>query len=87
MMKRLVSTRMGAGVSIMVFLAGCTTFSKDGGFGTVSSTATERLGKDAVIVKTDADRDAVAKRTQELLAKPLSMDNAAQFALDLPEYL
>ena len=81
MMKRLVSTRMGAGVSIMVFLAGCTTFSKDGGFGTVSSTATERLGKDAVIVKTDADRDAVAKRTQELLAKPLSMDDAVQVAL------
>jgi hypothetical protein len=39
MMKRFVSTRMGAGVAIMVFLAGCTTFSKDGGFGTVSSTA------------------------------------------------
>ncbi|WP_175873097.1 TolC family protein [Burkholderia sp. BCC0397] len=81
MMKRLVSTRMGAGVAIMVFLAGCTTFSKDGGFGTVSSTATERLGKDAVIVKTDADRDAVAKRTQELLTKPLSMDDAVQVAL------
>ncbi|TES60863.1 TolC family protein [Burkholderia cepacia] len=81
MMKRFVSTRMGAGVAIMVFLAGCTTFSKDGGFGTVSSTATERLGKDAVIVKTDADRDAVAKRTQELLAKPLSMDDAVQVAL------
>ncbi|KWF26722.1 RND transporter [Burkholderia diffusa] len=81
MMKRFVSTRMGAGVAIMVFLAGCTTFSKDGGFGTVSSTATERLGKDAVIVKTDADRDAVAKRTHELLAKPLSMDDAVQVAL------
>jgi len=81
MMQRFVSTRVGAGVAIMVFLAGCTTFSKDGGFGTVSSTATERLGKDAVIVKTDADRDAVAKRTQELLAKPLSMDDAVQVAL------
>ncbi|VWC92738.1 outer membrane efflux protein [Burkholderia contaminans] len=81
MMKRIVSARMGAGVAIVVFLAGCTTFSKDGGFGTVSSTATERLGKDAVIVKTDADRDAVAKRTQELLAKPLSMDDAVQVAL------
>jgi outer membrane protein TolC len=72
---------MGAGVAVLVFLAGCTTFSKDGGFNTVSSTARERLGKDAVIVKTDADRDAAAKRTQELLSKPLSMDDAVQVAL------
>ncbi|KVE25061.1 RND transporter [Burkholderia singularis] len=81
MMKRLVSTRMSAGVAFMALLAGCTTFSKDGGFGAVSSIATERLGKDAVIVKTDTDRDAVAKRTQQLLAKPLSMDDAVQIAL------
>ncbi|AOK31219.1 MULTISPECIES: TolC family protein [Burkholderia] len=81
MMKRFVSTRMSAGVAFMAFLAGCTTFSKDGGFGAVSSIATERLGKDAVIVKTDTDRDAVAKRTQQLLAKPLSMDDAVQIAL------
>jgi outer membrane protein TolC len=65
----------------LVFLAGCTTFSKDGGFNTVSTTASERLGKDAVRVRTDEDRDAVAKRTQELLAKPLSLDDAVQIAL------
>ncbi|MFL9889371.1 TolC family protein [Paraburkholderia sp. RL17-383-BIF-A] len=65
----------------VAFLAGCTTFSKDGGFNTVSTTASERLGKDAVLVKTDEDRDAVAKRTQELLSRPLSMDDAVQIAL------
>lgn len=81
MTKRFVSTRIGASVAVIVFLAGCTTFSKDGGFGTVSSAAKERLGKDAVIVKTDADREAAAKRTRELLAKPLSMDDAVQVAL------
>ncbi|PMS23938.1 RND transporter [Trinickia dabaoshanensis] len=62
-------------------LAGCTTFSKDGGFDAVSSTAKARLGQDAVIVKTDADRDAAAARTQALLAQPLSMDDAVQVAL------
>ncbi|MGU7773831.1 TolC family protein [Burkholderia sp. MR1-5-21] len=67
--------------SAMVFLAGCTSFSTDGGFNTVSKTASERLGKDAVLVKTDEDRDAVAKRTQVLLSKPLSMDDAVQIAL------
>ena len=65
----------------MVVLAGCTTFSRDGGFDTVSSVAKERLGKDAVIVKTDDDREAVSKRTQELLSRPLTMDDAVQVAL------
>jgi len=73
--------RIVAVASALVFLAGCTTFSKDGGFNTVSTTASERLGKDAVLVKTDEDRDAVAKRTQELLSRPLSMDDAVQIAL------
>ncbi|NRO95306.1 TolC family protein [Paraburkholderia sp. NMBU_R16] len=81
MTQRLVSTRIGAALAVMVFLAGCTTFSKDGGFNAISSTASERLGKDAVIVKTDTDRESVAKRTQDLLAKPLSMDDAVQVAL------
>jgi outer membrane protein TolC len=75
------SSRMVAAAGVIVILAGCTTFSKDGGFNTVSTTASERLGKDAVLVKTDEDRDAVAKRTQELLSKPLSMDDAVQIAL------
>ncbi|MEJ8796610.1 TolC family protein [Trinickia caryophylli] len=80
-MQRFVCMRGAAGILVMVLLVGCTTFSKDGGFGAVSSAATERLGKEAAIVKTDADRDAVAKRTKELLAKPLSMDDAVQVAL------
>ncbi|MFM0556871.1 TolC family protein [Paraburkholderia sediminicola] len=75
------SGRVIACATAVAFLAGCTTFSKDGGFNTVSTTASERLGKDAVLVKTDEDRDAVAKRTQELLARPLSMDDAVQIAL------
>lgn len=81
MTHRFLSARMGAGVAAMVFLAGCTTFSKDGGFDAVSSAAKARLGKDALIGKTDADRDAVAKRTKELLSKPLTMDAAVQVAL------
>jgi outer membrane protein TolC len=81
MTRRLVSSRIVACLAMLVLFAGCTTFSKDGGFDTVKSTAKERLGKDAVMVKTDADRDVVAKRTQELLSKPLSMDDAVQLAL------
>ncbi len=76
-----MSPRIGATALVLAFLAGCTTFSKDGGFDAVSATASERIGKDAVIVRTDADRDAVDTRTKELLAKPLSMDDAVQLAL------
>ncbi|GJH28605.1 TolC family protein [Caballeronia novacaledonica] len=73
---RLVTT-----VSIVAVLAGCTTFSKDGGFNSISNVASERLGKDAVVVKTDDDRNAVFTRTKELLTKPLTMDDAVQVAL------
>lgn len=81
MKMRFILTRTSIGVAAMMVLAGCTTFSKDGGFDAVSSAASERIGKDAVIVQTDADRESVAKRTQALLAKPLSMDDAVQVAL------
>ncbi|WP_233809836.1 TolC family protein [Paraburkholderia sp. HP33-1] len=81
MMRYLAQHRVTGITVAMVLLAGCTTFSKDGGFNAVSTAASERLGKDAVYVKTDADRDAAFKRTQELLSKPLGMDDAVQVAL------
>ncbi|RZF27959.1 TolC family protein [Paraburkholderia sp. UYCP14C] len=81
MMRLLAHSRVTCIALATLFLAGCTTFSKDGGFNTVSTTASERLGKDAVYVKSDEDRDAVYKRTQELLSKPLGMDEAVQVAL------
>ena len=62
-------------------LAGCTTFSKDGGFDTVSQVAAQRLGRTARRVQGDADRQAAAQATQALLAKPLAMDDAVQIAL------
>jgi hypothetical protein len=77
------AARLVAGISAVAILAGCTTFSKDGGFNSVSNVATERLGKDAVWVKTDKDRDAVAQRTKELLGKPLGMDDAMQVPDDV----
>lgn len=78
---RAKACRLAAGVALAAVLAGCTTFTRDGGFNAVSSAASERLAKDTAWVKTDQDREAVAKRTQELLARPLSMDDAVQVAL------
>ena len=57
-----------AALVALVVLAGCTTFSRDGGFNTVSTTASERLGKEALFVRTEQDRDAVAQRTRDAVA-------------------
>ncbi|MFM0327848.1 TolC family protein [Caballeronia glebae] len=73
--------RLVTSICVVAVLAGCTTFSTDGGFNSVSGVASERLGKDAVVVKTEDDRNAVFSRTKELLAKPLTMDDAVQVAL------
>ncbi len=62
-------------------LGGCTTFSKDGGMTAVEQITQERSGKDVKWARTDADRDAIDKRVAELLAKPLSVDDAVQVAL------
>jgi outer membrane protein TolC len=62
-------------------VAGCASFSQDGGFGTVERTTKERIGKEVKWAKTDADREAIDKRVAELLDKPLSVDDAVQIAL------
>jgi outer membrane protein TolC len=62
-------------------LAGCTTFSADGGFGEVQKVASERLGKDVVWQRTDADAARARDDVQRLLAKELSVGDAVQIAL------
>jgi outer membrane protein TolC len=63
------------------FLGGCASFSPDGGFAPVEQAASERLGKDLRWARTDADRDSLEQRVTELLAAPLSVDDAVQVAL------
>ncbi len=65
----------------VALLAGCASFSPDGGFGPVEQTAREKLGKDVRWARSDEDRKAVADRVAELLAQPLSADDAVQIAL------
>jgi outer membrane protein TolC len=70
-----------AGLAALALLGGCTSFSPDGGFGPVEQTAKTRLGKDLQWARSDADRQALAQRVSELLAKPLTADDAVQVAL------
>ncbi len=62
-------------------LAGCTSFSRDGGFSAVEQVASTHLGKDVQWQRSQADADAAAGRVAELLAQPLSADTAVQIAL------
>jgi outer membrane protein TolC len=62
-------------------LAGCTMSPTDEGFSVIADAASKRLGKQAIWVRTDKDRQAVAQRTHELLLRPLSSDDAVQVAL------
>ena len=55
--------------------------SPDGGFGDVEQTTKERIGKDLLRARGDADLDTIARRVIELTAKPLTVDDAVQVAL------
>jgi len=62
-------------------LAGCATFSDDGGFGTVERAAKQHLGHDIRWARSPEDRKAIEQRTAELLQRPLGIDAAVQVAL------
>ena len=66
---------------LAVLLAGCATFSEDGGFNAVESSVKARTGKDVRWIKSDTDAGSVREMVKKLLADPLSPDDAMQIAL------
>lgn len=63
-------------------LAGCASFSPDGGFGAVEQVAQDRLGKEVLWARSDEQQARIDARVAELLAvQPLSADAAVQVAL------
>lgn len=62
-------------------LAGCASFSADGGFGPVEQAARRHLDKPVQWPRSEAEREHSAARVRELLAAPLSMDAAVQIAM------
>lgn len=62
-------------------IAGCTTFSADGGFDLVAATAQSKLGKEVRWSRSTQDHLRIDQRVDELLSKPLSADDAVQVAL------
>jgi len=79
---RPAASRAGlAAAACALLLAGCASFTDDGGFGTAAEAARQRLGQDALWVRSDQDRAEAYRRTQALLAEPLDADSAVQIAL------
>ncbi|HJS38809.1 MAG TPA: TolC family protein [Burkholderiales bacterium] len=68
-------------LSALALLAGCVSFSDDGGFSSVQKAAEERGVEGAKWVRAADDADSVAARVKELLAAPLSADDAVRIAL------
>jgi outer membrane protein TolC len=64
-----------------LLVSACGSISPDRGFASVSALATERLGFDARMVRTDADAEALAKMIDDKLRQPLQVGDAVQIAL------
>lgn len=65
----------------MVLLAGCATFSADGGMDEVSALTVARTGQEVKRISSPTGADRVEEITASLLNKPLTPDGAVQLAL------
>jgi outer membrane protein TolC len=76
--------RPGSAIAVAaaaLLVSACGSISPDRGFASVSALATERLGADARMVRTDADAEALAKMIDDKLRQPLRVGDAVQIAL------
>jgi len=62
-------------------VAGCTTFSEDGGFGAVEQAVAERSAAQVKWLRSEKEADSVDARVKELLSAPLTPEAAVQIAL------
>lgn len=67
--------------ALAALLAGCASFSPDGGFSSVEQTAKERLDKSVAWARNAEQQARIDASVAELLKRPLSADDAVQLAL------
>jgi outer membrane protein TolC len=72
--------RLTALAAAAAFLAGCASFSPDGGFGKVAELTQERTGQTPRYQRSTADTDSAEARSAELLKQPLTADGAVELA-------
>jgi outer membrane protein TolC len=65
----------------LLLLAGCNTFSADGGLAPVAALTRHELGKEVAAIRTEADAAAARAAVERQLKRPLNADGAVQVAL------
>lgn len=65
----------------LLLLAGCKSLTPDAGFSSVEQAVSERTGASAKWVRSEEEANSVQARVRELLAKPLTAEDAVQIAL------
>ena len=73
--------KVAAAASAAALLAGCASFSPDGGAGRLSELTRERTGVDVTVQRSTSDVDSAGARVAELLGQPLTADSAVELAL------
>jgi outer membrane protein TolC len=79
-MKTLYIIRRTVIGALVLILAGCTTFSEDGGFGVAEQTAAEHIGQQPVWLQDDEAREEAAAEVSRLLGEVLTPESAVQIA-------
>ncbi len=78
---RRTATRAATTMTGAFLLAGCASFSPDGGMTPVATFADITLGKDVAVLRTEDDTRAARATVDRLLKRPLTADAAVQIAL------
>jgi outer membrane protein TolC len=73
--------KLTAAASAALVLAGCASFSPDGGAAKVSELTRERTGQSVTVQRSESDLDTAGGRVAELLKQALSPDSAVEIAL------
>ena len=73
--------RLATAASAALLLAGCASFSPDGGASRVSELTKPRTGQAVAAQRSSAEVDAAAARIAELLKQPLTPDSAVEIAM------
>jgi outer membrane protein TolC len=73
--------RLAAVAVAALVLAGCASFSPDGGMGKVSDLTKERTGQAVSAQRSEQEADTARSRISEILKQPLTADTAVELAL------
>src|SRR6266700_6424132 len=75
------AARLLVGMLGTLAISGCATLTADGGFDAVRTITKERAGYEARWARTEADSEGIRTTVDEILTRPLAVDDAVRIAL------